>query len=195
MILYTKLIAAAAVVLVTVTAGAARGQVTQDSLRPRMMPMPDKRGMRGMMRVLEMGGMEDTMRLMDVMDGCLMMSATGPGALLGRREALGLTDAQVARLEALRDSARAALQRAMVEMAAGHKVLDQSAGAARAILTPEQREKLNAATDEMTGQGAGMTHMLMMMRMMMGGDHMEMDHCPMMRRGMGSDSTRPRTQR
>lgn len=73
------------------------------------------------------------MGMMSTMGDCPMMSAMmqGPDAALRQRRELGLTDAQVVRLEALRTSRQEAAAQAMERMAALHKEL-------RALIGGEQ---------------------------------------------------------
>ena len=70
-------------------------------------------------------GMMGMMDMMSMMGDCPMMSAMmqGPDAALRRRTELGLTDAQVSRLEALRTNRQQAAAQAMERMAALHKEL------------------------------------------------------------------------
>lgn len=70
------------------------------------------------------------MGMMSMMGDCPMMAAMmqGPDAALRQRRELGLTDAQVARLEALRTSRHEAATRAMERMAALHKELGALTG-------------------------------------------------------------------
>ncbi len=112
-----------------------------------------------MMGMGRMGGMTGMMNMMRAM-------IQGPDALLRHGEALGLSQVQVARLEALRDSVRAE---------------------ARAVLTSEQREAFAGMARGMMGAGDSMTNMPMMMKMMR--------DCPMMGGAMHPDTMPARERR
>lgn len=131
---------------------------------------------------------------MSTMANCPMMAAMmrGPDAVLSKRSALGLTDAQVQQLETLRTTEMQAMRQPMDSMMAIHKQLatlsetpqfDESSvrrvfdrmGAlhtnagtamlrarhdAAAVLTPQQRKKLEDATGTAGSMGAmGMMNM------------------------------------
>lgn len=215
---HTKLIAVAAAILVAATFTVSRAQQRDTAQAgtdtPRMMEMPGMPAMRAMRWMMKM------------MDGCPMMQAMtgGPEALLGHREALRLSNDQVARLTELRDAAEAGMRDAMAQLTAARKALDDAADAgrldeaavraalqrmgrahadmavamlraraeARAVLTPDQREKLERGAGGMMGTGHSMMDMPMMMHSGMG---MGMDHCPMTRGGMRSDSAPARKHR
>ena len=69
------------------------------------------------------GGGMDMMQMMGMMEDCPMMRATrqGPAAALGHREALGLAEAQVTRLERLANEASKAHDGAMERMHELHR--------------------------------------------------------------------------
>ncbi len=153
----------------------------------------------------EQGMKGDMMMSMRSMGDCPMMGAMmrGPGAALSRRKALGLSDAQVQRLEALRASETQAMKQPMDSMTALHRrmaaladaeQLDESAVRAEfdrlSALHTEMGMAMMRATHDVralltpeqrktlaAGSGAGMG-----MRGMSGQD---MSGCPMMGGMMG----------
>lgn len=145
-----------------------------------------------------MHGMGGPGSMMGMMAGGMMRTAGGPAMILGLEESLELTDDQVARLEALHESAQTEMRqhrmqgmqtmRSAQELlegespdlsayeerlreAANHMVLAHTAMAragvdARALLTPEQRERLALARTMMQETRAGMREEVMMPGMM-----------------------------
>lgn len=153
--------------------------------------------------------------MMGMMESCPMMTAMaqGPDAAIEHRETLGLSAAQVARLEALRAGERKAQGDAMRQMMALHTELNTLAGAeqfdsaavggafermgavhtrmgvgmvraqhdVRAVLTPEQRTRLAAASGKTNGMSGMMSGGMKSDRSKMRG----MQHCSMMGGMMG----------
>jgi Spy/CpxP family protein refolding chaperone len=149
------------------------------------------------------GGMGGMMGMMSMMKDCPMMGAMtqGPQAALDHRQELGLSDAQVTRLQAVAEQSRPDHSRAMQQMQALHQEIGQATSgnqfhevAARAALdrmgdihtelglsmlrTQHQtRQILNAEQRaKLQEVGGGMMGMSGMMGMM--------KDCPMMKDGM-----------
>ena len=74
------------------------------------------------------GGMGGMMGMMSMMKDCPMMGAMaqGPQAVLEHRQELGLSDAQVTRLEALTEQSRPDHSRAMQQMQALHQQIREA---------------------------------------------------------------------
>lgn len=161
-------------------------------MQPGMMEMMSP-GM--MQRMHGMGGPGGTMGMMD---GGMMGTAGGPAMLLRLEESLELTDDQVARLEALHESAQTEMRQHMMQgmqtMRSSHELLDgespelsayearlreaanhmvlahtamaRAAVDARALLTPEQQERLALARTMMEEMRGSMRKEMMMPGMM-----------------------------
>lgn len=173
-------------------AGAAAGVAAQE----RRDSVADRGGM----------GMMGMMGMMAMMDEGPMMRATrpGPAAALKHREALGLADAQVARLERLTNEASKARDEAMERMRELHREIRAAteadrfdAAAIRAAwermgkvhadwgvtLSRSARATRDVLTPEQREKLASLSSGMMgdhamMMKMM---DHMQSMQCPMMR--------------
>lgn len=152
------------------------------------------------------GGMGGMMGMMSMMKDCPMASAMAqcPSAVLGHREELGLTDAQVKQLSALQDGAQKARAQAMEQMRAVHQAIARASEGERfdeaavrsafdrmgtlhtemgmaMLRTRHQVRQL--LTPEQRQKLDGMESGMMGMGGMMNGKG-GMEDCPMMRGGM-----------
>lgn len=160
------------------------------------------------------GGGMGMMGMMSMMRDCPMMGAMAqsPAAALDNREELGLSDAQVKRLETLREGTEQARTQAMQRMRALHQEIGKTTegerfdeAAARAAfdrmgdlytemgisMLRTRNEVRQLLTPEQRKKleetGSGMMGMGGMMGMMGG---MDMENCPMMQGGMMGDGMR-----
>ena len=155
------------------------------------------------------GGTGGMMGMMSMMKDCPMMGAMaqGPRAALEHRKELGLSEAQVKRLEALAEQAKPDHARMMQQMQALHQEIRQATsgeqfneaavraaygrmgalhaemGVSMARTRHEARQILTPAQRQrLEERGSGMMGMHGMMHGgMMGG--MDMENCPMMKQG------------
>ena len=165
-----------------------------DSAGQRGMMAPGMKEMMSPRMMQRMHGMGGPGGRTGMMDGGMMGMAAGPAMLLRLEESLELTHDQVARLEALHESARTEMRQHMMQgmqtmrsaqelldgdspefsdyearlrEAANHMVLAHTAMAraavdARALLTPEQQERLALARTMMQEMRGSMRKEVMM---------------------------------
>ncbi|MGH7458151.1 MAG: Spy/CpxP family protein refolding chaperone [Longimicrobiaceae bacterium] len=162
----------------------------------------------GILYAQKAGGMGGMMGMMSMMESCPMAGAMAqsPAAVLEHREELGLTDAQVTKLEALQEGVKQARMQAMEQMGVIHQEIagvtgdeefDEAAtraafdrmgdlhtemGVSMLRTRHEARQTLTPEQREQLAElGGGMMGMDGMMGMMGG---MDMENCPMMQDGM-----------
>lgn len=167
----------------------------------------------GILYAQKAGGMGGMMGMMSMMENCPMAGAMAqsPAAVLEHREELGLTDAQVTKLEVLQEGAKQTRMQAMEQMGTIHQEIagitgdeefDEAAtraafdqmgdlhtemGVAMLRTRHDVRSVLTPEQRENLAElGGGMGGMMGMMQMMGGGmmGGMNMADCPMMQGGM-----------